>query len=129
MKKTHFKKDKILELLKIGKKPSFIAKEVGVPVQTVYTTRWLNKKAKTVTLTSNAQANRSTITVTTRKRVRPVKQNGRDEEIRRLITVNMQLMDDNKFLVGEVENLRHQVTGFRAVISYLENQVGLRNSQ
>ena len=128
MKKTHFKKDKILELLKIGKKPAWIAKEVGVPVQTVYTTRWLNKKAKTVTITSSAPANRSTITVTTRKRGRPAKES-RDDEIRRLITVNMQLMQDNKFLVGEVENLRHQVTGFRAVISYLENQVGLRNSQ
>ena len=127
MKKTRSKKDQIIELLKIGKKPSFIAKEVGVPVQTVYSTNWLMKKAskkKTYTVTANSTGGLNVV----KKRGRPAKES-RDDEIRRLITVNMQLMGDNKFLVGEVENLRHQVTGFRAVISYLENQVGLRNSQ
>ena len=127
MKKTRSKKDQIIALLKIGKKPSFIAKEVGVPVQTVYSTNWLMKKAatkKTYTVTSSNTDGLNVV----KKRGRPPKQ-GRDDEIRRLITVNMQLMQDNKFLVGEVEKLRHQVTGFRAVISYLENQVGLRNSQ
>ena len=127
MKKTHSKRQQIIEMLKIGKKPAFIAKELGVKVQTVYSTKWLNKKAKTVTITANSPANRSVVTVTN-KRGRPLKQS-KDDEIRRLITVNMQLMDDNKFLVKEVDKLRHQVTGFRAVISYLENQVGLRNSQ
>lgn len=116
MKKSLSKKAKILELIKIGKKPSFIAKEVDVPIQTVYQTKYLWNKLNGKPKFKQA------------KKVRPAKEN-RDEEVRRLITVNMQLMGDNKFLVGEVENLRHQVTGFRAVISYLENQVGLRNSQ
>ena len=127
MKKTRSKKDQIIALLKIGKKPSFIAKEVGVPVQTVYSTNWLMKKATTKKTYTVTASNTDGLNVV-KKRGRPPKQ-GRDDEIRRLITVNMQLMQDNKFLVGEVENLRHQVTGFRAVISYLENQVGLRNSQ
>lgn len=127
MKKTRSKKDQIIALLKIGKKPSFIAKEVGVPVQTVYSTNWLMKKAATKKTYTVTASNTDGLNVV-KKRGRPPKQ-GRDDEIRRLITVNMQLMQDNKFLVGEVEKLRHQVTGFRAVISYLENQVGLRNSQ
>ncbi len=32
-------------------------------------------------------------------------------------------------LQSEIENLKYQIIGFRAVISYLENQVGLRDSQ
>jgi len=32
-------------------------------------------------------------------------------------------------LRDEIADLRHQIVGFRAVISYLENQLGLRNSQ
>jgi hypothetical protein len=32
-------------------------------------------------------------------------------------------------LQSEIENLKYQIIGFRAVISYLENQAGLRDSQ
>lgn len=32
-------------------------------------------------------------------------------------------------LQSEIENLKHQIVGFRAVISYLEDLAGLRNSQ
>jgi hypothetical protein len=32
-------------------------------------------------------------------------------------------------LEGEIANLKHQIVGFRAVISYLEDLSGLRNSQ
>jgi hypothetical protein len=32
-------------------------------------------------------------------------------------------------LQSEIDNLKHQIVGFRAVISYLEDLAGLRNSQ
>lgn len=32
-------------------------------------------------------------------------------------------------LQSEIDNLKHQIVGFRAVISYLENLAGLRHSQ
>jgi len=32
-------------------------------------------------------------------------------------------------LEKEIANLKHQIVGFRAVISYLEDLAGLRNSQ
>lgn len=132
MKKTRSnpKKQKILELLKIGKKPSFIAKQLDVPVQTVYSVKWLAKKDKTYTVTATGSLN------VAKKRSRPSKVPLTKEQtanklsqIPRLIQDNVQLMDDNRFLLSDNENLRHQIVGFRAVISYLENQVGLRNSQ
>ena len=125
MKKTHSKKQQIIEMLKIGKKPAFIAKQLGVKVQTVYSTKWLNKKKIKPVGSLNVAS----------KRVRPKIYKPSTEVVkyeeltRKLTTDNLKLMDDNKFLVKEVEKLRHQVTGFRAVVSYLENQVGLRNSQ
>ena len=121
------KSEKIKELLKIGKKPSFIAKQVGVPVQTVYQTKYLMNKA--------LKATKPTLTVNAkRKRGRPrkdaFKQSGdQQEQVRKLVSDNLKLMDDNRTLMGRIDQLTHQVIGFRAVISYLENQVGLRNSQ
>jgi hypothetical protein len=49
--------------------------------------------------------------------------------IRKLTDDNMQLMDDNSVLLSQVTNLEHQIVGFRAVISYLEAQLGLKRSQ
>lgn len=118
MKKTLSKKAKIIELIKIGKKPSFIAKEVDVPIQTVYQTKHLWNKLN----------GKSSLNVA-KKRGRPPKKQQETEQVRKFISDNIQLMDDNRFLLKENENLRHQIIGFRAVISYLENQVGLRNSQ
>ena len=51
------------------------------------------------------------------------------EQNRKLITDNLQLMDDNSVLLRQVTNLEHQIVGYRAVISYLENQLGLKRSQ
>ena len=51
------------------------------------------------------------------------------EQNRKLITDNLQLMDDNSVLLSQVTNLEHQIVGYRAVISYLENQLGLKRSQ
>jgi hypothetical protein len=49
--------------------------------------------------------------------------------IKKLTDDNLQLMDDNSVLLAQVTNLEHQMIGYRAVISYLENQIGLRSSQ
>jgi hypothetical protein len=46
-----------------------------------------------------------------------------------LLDDNIQLMMDNKELVNRINNLEHQASGYRAVVSYLESQVGLRSSQ
>jgi hypothetical protein len=46
-----------------------------------------------------------------------------------ILNDNIQLMMDNKELVNRINNLEHQAIGYRAVVSYLENQVGLRTSQ
>ena len=46
-----------------------------------------------------------------------------------LLDDNIQLMMDNKELVNRINNLEHQAIGYRAVVSYLESQVGLRSSQ
>jgi hypothetical protein len=51
------------------------------------------------------------------------------EQSRKLISDNLQLMDDNSVLLSQVTNLEHQIIGFRAVISYLEAQLGLKRSQ
>ena len=48
---------------------------------------------------------------------------------RKLAQDNIQLMDDNSILLRQVTNLEHQIIGFRAVISYLEMQIGLKGSQ
>lgn len=86
---------------------------------------------KTYTVTTNSTGGLNVV----KKRGRPRKyQPSKDvvqyEELtRKLTTDNLKLMDDNKFFLNEIEKLQHQIIGFRAVISYLENQVGLRNSQ
>lgn len=117
---------KIQELLKIGKKPIFIAKQVGVPVQTVYQTNYLMKKAK-------LNVAKPKTLIVKPKRGRPskdaFKQPTQQDQVRRLVDDNLKLMDDNRSLMNRVDNLTHQIIGFRAVVSYLENQVGLRNSQ
>jgi hypothetical protein len=42
---------------------------------------------------------------------------------------NLKLIGDNNQLLKAIENLQHQIIGFRAVISYLESQAGLRITQ
>lgn len=46
-----------------------------------------------------------------------------------ILNDNIQLMMDNKELVNRINNLEHQAIGYRAVVSYLENQIGLRTHQ
>lgn len=57
------------------------------------------------------------------------KQSDTDAAVHRLMDANLSLIKDNNQLLKVINNLEHQIIGFRAVISYLENQAGLRNTQ
>ena len=46
-----------------------------------------------------------------------------------LMNDNLRLIQDNGRLLNAINNLEHQVVGYRAVISYLENRLGLASSQ
>jgi hypothetical protein len=46
-----------------------------------------------------------------------------------LMNDNLRLIQDNGRLLNAINNLEHQVIGYRAVISYLENRLGLASSQ
>jgi hypothetical protein len=52
-----------------------------------------------------------------------------DQAVHNLLDDNLKLMGDNKQLLNMIDNLNHQIIGFRAVISYLENRLGLASSQ
>jgi len=58
---------------------------------------------------------------------RPV--NDQHKVIAQLLDDNLKFMRDNKELVNRINNLEHQAIGYRAVVSYLESQIGLRSSQ
>jgi len=47
----------------------------------------------------------------------------------KLLDDNLQFISDNKKLVDRINNLEHQAIGYRAVVSYLENQLGLKVAQ
>ena len=80
---------------------------------------------------------------TARKRGRPVgstnktkpaavkafKQSDSAAAVHNLMDANLKLIGDNNQLLKAIENLQHQIIGFRAVISYLESQAGLRITQ
>jgi predicted transcriptional regulator len=57
------------------------------------------------------------------------KQSAADAAVHRLMDANLKLIGDNNQLLKAIENLQHQIIGFRAVISYLESQAGLRATQ
>ena len=59
-----------------------------------------------------------------KKRGRPRKEVSKDSE-----PIQNVLMKDNAKLIHEIAELNHQIIGFRAVISYLENQLKLEPSQ
>ena len=51
------------------------------------------------------------------------------QKVGEIVGKNLELMKDNTELVNHINNLEYQIVGFRAVISYLEKQAGLRNTQ
>lgn len=119
MKKTT-KKAQILSLLATGKTPQEVAKKAGVSVQRVYTVRHQDKKEATPVR---------------RGRPRKVPLAWSDPAPANVLQKESQLLskvileDKVEALNIEVTNLKHQIIGFRAVISYLEDLAGVRNSQ
>ena len=97
-------------------------------------------------MTSLFKKKPAVVAKTARKRGRPVgsknkpkqkpaassktfKQPNNDAAIHRLMDANLSLIKDNNQLLKVIENLEHQIIGFRAVVSYLEAQAGLRVTQ
>jgi predicted transcriptional regulator len=58
-----------------------------------------------------------------------IKRSSSAAAIHNLMDANLKLIGDNNQLLKAIENLQHQIIGFRAVISYLESQAGLRATQ
>ena len=62
-------------------------------------------------------------------KVKTFKQSDSDAAVHSLMDENLRLISDNRQLIKVIENLEHQIIGFRAVVSYLESQAGLRVTQ
>ena len=122
MKKTT-KKAQILSLLATGKTPQEVAKKAGVSVQRVYTVRHQDRKtAKEATPVRRGRPRKVPLAWSD-----PAPANVLQKESQLLSKVILE--DKVEALNIEVTNLKHQIIGFRAVISYLEDLAGVRNSQ
>jgi predicted transcriptional regulator len=62
-------------------------------------------------------------------KVKTFKQPDSDAAVHSLMDANLKLIGDNNQLLKAIENLQHQIIGFRAVVSYLEVQAGLKATQ
>ena len=92
-----------------------LAKKLKVPVTAVYTERWKASKS-----------------VAPKKRGRPPKAWENTKPVMQKegqLLAKTILEDKVEALNAEVADLKHQIVGFRAVISYLEHHVGLETSQ
>ena len=98
-----------------------IAKRLGV------TPSELAKEKLKLSMKTKPAAKDKTFKQSDKQRLRKI-----NEVVRRnfeLMQDNEDLMKDNTELVNHINNLEHQIIGFRAVISYLELQAGLRSTQ
>lgn len=57
------------------------------------------------------------------------KQSKHQRVLHAIVANNLQLIDINRDINKQIDNLKHQIIGFRAVISYLENRLNLTSSQ
>lgn len=112
------KKAQILKLLADGKTPKEVAQKMKVTVQRVYATRY---EAKNKSPVVDAGFKR-----VTKKRGRPAKS---ETTTHQQLLSRVILEDKVESLNIEIANLKHQIIGFRAVISYLEDLAGVRDSQ
>ena len=111
------KQSQILDLLAKGMKPKDIAKQMKVGVQAVYSARYVAKKSAPHKMFKR----RAPKMVLTHEKLP-------SDAISRM-TARVQLEDKVEALQIGIANLKHQIIGFRAVISYLEDLAGVRNSQ
>lgn len=94
-----------------------LAKKLKVPVTAVYTERW--KASKSVAPKKRGRPSKAW------ERTRPANIMQKEGQL----LAKTLLEDKVEALNAEVANLKHQIVGFRAVISYLEHHVGLETSQ
>lgn len=115
-KQTKF--SKIISLLQSGKSPKDVAKELKIPVQSVYTAKYIDRQRSKSLWNGKKKVGRprKLQTVTVSATNNPL--------ISKVI-----LEDRVESLQIEIANLKHQIVGFRAVISYLEDLAGIRDSQ
>jgi len=114
------KKAKILKLLADGLTPKEIAAKMKIPVSHVYTTRY--NENKSVKGAAPKRVGRPPKSWTN-----PNPANVLQKESQLLAKT---LLEDRvESLNIEIANLKHQIIGFRAVISYLENLAGVKDSQ
>lgn len=91
-------------------------KATGGSKQNYHSNRWIIKKS-----VKGAAKPRKTMTV----KVKAHRRHPAGTAPADLIIANGKVVK----LQSEIDNLKHQIVGFRAVISYLEDLAGLRNSQ
>jgi hypothetical protein len=62
-------------------------------------------------------------------KTKPFKRSVEQRVLHNIVDENLQLIELSKNLNKQLENLKHQIVGFRAVVSYLENRLGMASSQ
>ena len=114
---------KIRDLIK--KSPEMTAKQIATAVgckpQQVYTVKYLMNRNK----------RKSGVAVKSKRKVIRISKTQADL-VKRLnvpIVAYAKQLAKGDSSADIIADLRHQIVGFRAVISYLENQLGLKNSQ
>lgn len=104
------KKEQILKLSGEGKPAKEIAKIVGTSIQNVYSVRYLSKKP---IVKAKGLARKKKILLTKKK----------DKDVYRW--VHAETLDPKL----KIDMLLHEIIGYKAVISYLEHQLGLAKTQ
>lgn len=115
---------KIYALLDRSVKPKEIAKQLNIPVQSVYSAKYLRFK--------DAPKRRSSKERTMSEKLKKAWEKSRPANVlqqQSQLLAKTMLEDEVDALKIEIANLKHQIIGFRAVISYLEDLSGIRDSQ
>ena len=114
---------KIRDLMK--KSPEMTAKQIATAVgckpQQVYTVKYLMNRNK----------RKSGVAVKSKRKVIRISKTQADlaKRLNVPIVAYAKQLAKGDSSADIIADLRHQIVGFRAVISYLENQLGLKNSQ
>lgn len=92
-------------------------KATGGSRQNYHSNKWILKKGRKA---------KKPVPKTMTVKVKAHRRNPANREISaELLEAHIQI----KNLTAENQNLKHQIIGFRAVVSYLEDMAGIRNSQ
>ena len=111
------KKERILALLKEGKTPKEVAKTLNIRPQDVYNTAYLDRKRK-----AKLKIQRAVVRATAKLRKKKITLKKKPEVFR---WVNREAVDPQ----ATIDSLRHEIVGYKAVISYLEHRLGLSSTQ